>query len=69
VNGNEYTMLTQYGWKQEGICWFSGGAVPIYRVYNPNSGQHLFTVNANERNNLVQLGWHDEGVGWYATSY
>ena len=38
----------------------------MYRVYNPNSGEHFYTKNANEKSYLVSLGWHDEGIGWLA---
>lgn len=38
----------------------------MYRVYNPNSGEHFYTRSAFEKNHLVSLGWHDEGIGWYA---
>lgn len=34
---------------------------PIYRLYNPNSGDHMFTENANEKNSLVKAGWTSEG--------
>ena len=40
--------------------------VPMYRLYNPNSGEHFYTAYEAERNNLISLGWNDEGVGWYA---
>jgi hypothetical protein len=39
---------------------------PVYRVYNPNSGEHLYTISEEEKNFLVPLGWKDEGIGWYA---
>lgn len=35
---------------------------PLYRLYNPNSSEHLYTLNGNEKEQLVSLGWHDEGV-------
>lgn len=38
----------------------------IYRLYNPNSGEHFYTTNVNEKNHLVQVGWKDEGIGWIA---
>lgn len=38
----------------------------MYRVYNPNNGEHFYTRSAFEKNHLVSLGWHDEGIGWYA---
>lgn len=40
--------------------------IPMYRVYNQNSGEHFYTANAREKRHLVQLGWHDEGIGWTA---
>lgn len=39
-----------------------------YRLYNPNSGEHFFTLDGNERNMLVRVGWRDEGVAWIATT-
>ncbi len=42
------------------------GSETIYRVYNPNSGEHFYTANANEKDHLVSLGWRDEGRGWTA---
>ncbi|MBQ9609072.1 MAG: hypothetical protein IJV15_06455 [Lachnospiraceae bacterium] len=38
----------------------------MYRLYNPNSGEHFYTANATERDNLVGYGWRYEGVGWNA---
>lgn len=39
--------------------------VPVYRLYNSNSGEHFLTTNSAERENLVQCGWNDEGIGFY----
>lgn len=40
---------------------------PVYRMYNPNTGEHLYTTDANERNVLYATqGWGYEGIGWYA---
>lgn len=38
--------------------------VPIYRIYNPNSGEHFYTMNGNERDMLKGVGWRYEGIGW-----
>ena len=38
----------------------------MYRLYNPNSGEHFYTGDLAERNNLISLGWNDEGIGWVA---
>ena len=38
----------------------------MYRIYNPNSGEHFYTMSTDEKDNLVNLGWNDEGIGWTA---
>lgn len=40
--------------------------VLMYRLYNPNSGEHFYTEDPEERDSLYSLGWHTEGVGWIA---
>ena len=42
--------------------------ISMYRLYNPNSGEHFYTSNESEKNNLVSLGWKYEGIGWTAPS-
>ena len=42
------------------------GTVEMYRLYNPNSGEHFYTSNEAERNTLIGLGWNYEGIGWIA---
>ena len=44
----------------------SGGTQPMYRLYNPNSGEHFYTGNSHERDSLVRVGWRSEGTGWTA---
>lgn len=43
--------------------------IPMYRLYNLNSGEHFYTGNDVERAKLVEDGWKDEGIGWYAPTY
>ena len=43
-------------------------SITMYRLYNPNSGEHLYTGNVKENDWLVTLGWIAEGIGWYAPS-
>lgn len=38
---------------------------PIYRLYNHNNGEHLYTPNKNEYYDLGLLGWRQEKVGFY----
>lgn len=40
--------------------------ISMFRLYNPNSGEHFYTSSTVERDNCVSLGWHDEGIGWVA---
>ncbi|MBX8938917.1 C39 family peptidase [Enterococcus gilvus] len=44
----------------------SGNSVPMYRLYNPNGGEHFYTGNTYERDNLKSKGWRYEGIGWQA---
>lgn len=39
-------------------------SVQMYRIYNPNNGEHFYTQNVVEKNNLVSKGWKYEGIGW-----
>lgn len=39
---------------------------PMYRLYNPNSGEHFYTAYVGERDDVVAAGWRDEGIGWTA---
>ncbi|EOT49541.1 MULTISPECIES: CAP domain-containing protein [Enterococcus] len=43
--------------------------VTMYRMYNPNNGEHHYTANLTEQNELVKAGWRAEGVSWIAPSY
>ncbi|MBQ9608624.1 MAG: hypothetical protein IJV15_04165 [Lachnospiraceae bacterium] len=40
--------------------------LPMYRLYNPNSGEHFYTSNVTELNNLRKAGWRYEGIAWNA---
>ena len=39
---------------------------PMYRLYNPNSGEHFYTGSADERDMLDDAGWNYEGIAWNA---
>ena len=36
----------------------------MFRMYDPNSGEHFYTGSEVERENLVAAGWNYEGVGF-----
>ena len=38
----------------------------MFRLYNPNSGEHFYTSSELERDHLVDVGWNFEGNGWTA---
>jgi V8-like Glu-specific endopeptidase len=38
------------------------GEANVYRLYNPNNGDHFLTTNTTERDSLVKAGWNYEGV-------
>lgn len=40
--------------------------LPVYRVYNPNSGLHHYTTSSAERDYLIRRGWRDEHVSFNA---
>lgn len=42
------------------------GKQDMYRLYNPNSGEHFYTAKNAEKDNLVRAGWNYEGTGWVA---
>lgn len=41
----------------------------MYRMYNPNSGEHFYTASVEERNDLMWRGWKPEGIAWTAPSW
>ena len=47
-----------------------GGATvklnPVYRAYNPNNGEHLYTVDEKEYKHVASVGWDAEGVAFMA---
>ena len=44
----------------------SEGAIAMYRLYNPNSGEHFYTASIGERDSVWEAGWNYEGMSWYA---
>lgn len=40
----------------------------MYRLRNPNSGEHFYTSNNTEKDRLVRAGWDYEGIGLVAPS-
>ncbi|MDE5757571.1 MAG: hypothetical protein K2H85_03050 [Allobaculum sp.] len=72
MDKNEYDTLQTYGWKGEGLAFYSAEVknssnIVLYRLYNPNAtgvGSHHYTMDKNERDTLAQYGWIYEGTAW-----
>lgn len=47
----------------------SPATIPVYRLYNRQTGEHLYTKNTVERNYLIAIGWADEKVAFTAYAY
>ena len=70
----EKAALVNLGWNDEGYGWVAPSKAdddqnkgnPVYRLYNPNAGDHHYTMDTNEVKTLVTYGWKDENVGWYS---
>lgn len=39
-------------------------SVRMWRLYNPNSGEHFYTASESERDSVYNAGWNIEGYGW-----
>ena len=59
--GRTVTLLAQWKPVEE-----MPGYRAMYRLYNPNSGEHFYTSDARERAYLVSLGWKYEKDEWFA---
>ena len=63
-------VLTDAGWTPEGIGWTAPARsnTAVTRLYNPYTGEHLYTSSSNERSELVDSGWTDEDYGFYSAN-
>ena len=55
------------GWHDEKVAWYTSKktqSAPVFRVYNPNDGNHHYTMNKQEKDVLVSYGWQDEGIAF-----
>ncbi|MDH6364193.1 hypothetical protein M2139_001178 [Enterococcus sp. PF1-24] len=67
-------MMKKISWRLSLITLFSGClffsketlAADMYRLYNPNSGEHFYTKKFSERDAIFEMGWDYEDVAWNA---
>ena len=72
--GTHYVRVAGFQWNENVIgCDYSisvkftpTAEIPMYRLYNQWTGEHLFTASATERDDLDKIGWDYEGVAWTA---
>lgn len=62
---NEYNVLANRGWRQEGMVYRSSDTKAIYRLYHKGIKKHLYSSDVNEKNVLSNRGWRYEGIAWY----
>lgn len=57
----------QSGWENWGTGFYGSDStnVPVYRLYNPNSGKHHYTADRVEYDAVIRAGWSGEGVKFY----
>lgn len=66
-NGNTSILKLKI---EGGVAWNAPvefGA-PVYRYFNPISGDHHYTMSAAEGADLLAAGWNYEGVAWNSAS-
>ncbi|MCL2681135.1 MAG: N-acetylmuramoyl-L-alanine amidase, partial [Streptococcaceae bacterium] len=69
VESDNLTSLPHTDWRYEGIAWQApvSSSTPVYRVYNPKSGEHLNTKDSNEVKVLTsKYGWRNEGTSFFS---
>ena len=44
------------------------GEMPVYRLYNKWSGEHLYTTDVYEYQYLPTIGWRGEGEAWVSST-
>ena len=74
TNYSEVLSLDDMGWTYEGVAWNAPDLASteyaeteaVYRLCDPNTGDHLYTMNYDEMQLLVVIGWIYEGINWYS---
>ncbi len=70
THGNAYSSFSvKFTLEGKGGSPTPSGSQPMYRCYNPWTGEHFYTASGEEYYNLCFApggGWNAEGVGWTA---
>lgn len=76
TNALEVADLEARGWANEGTYWKAPAAdkeankdlMPVYRLYNPYTSDHLYTTDLVEYTNLMAAGWNGEEIKFYSAA-
>lgn len=77
TNALEVADLEARGWQNEGTYWkapaadkeANKGYMPVYRLYNPYTSDHLYTTDLVEYTNLMAAGWNGEDVKFMSAAF
>ena len=75
VEGNfdEAVRMRQFDYRWSKVVGYArpkyDEACPVYRLYNPNNGEHFYTINLKEAETLISKGWSSEGILGYAVDH
>lgn len=64
VVGFFFSCLLLFGFSLDAYA-----SVAVYRLYNPNSGEHFYTPDLSESRHLRNVGWREEQIGWFAPNF
>lgn len=59
------TVIIGYGFTNKVSADTTSKEIIINRVYNPNTGEHLFTPSVFEESYLIDIGWRGEGNAFF----
>ena len=80
TNALEVADLEARGWQNEGTYWKAlavptetehtdnNNYMPVYRLYNPFTSDHLYTTDLVEYTNLMAAGWRGEEIKFYSAA-
>lgn len=59
------TIIVGHGFTNKVSADTTSKEIIINRVYNPNTGEHLFTPSIFEESYLIDIGWQGEGNAFF----
>lgn len=77
IDKTEVAKLEVLGWANEGTYWKAPALndtneaarfMPVYRLYNPYTSDHLYTTDIVEYTNLKAAGWNGEDAKFYSAA-